>query len=322
MAQDNEESLFIPSSDIERRYKEQFKILLESNGAKSALIDMGHLPVIYTAFGIKDKVLKTNGKTLLKALGIEGKNKHNVPKETIENLLSLTYDPEAVFKSLSTSDNPNSYVAVLNAKAFNQKQIIAILSPSRDGQGFTFIPSVYERNRFEQFIMQTYSENRILYIKNKGSRLWGQLQSLPRHNQEPSIKNILTKNDIVKRFNKNILNKEKTMANEFQGIWIKDDKVPFYRETLKESIWEPTFNNSEFTFILSRRGLNKNDDPLLLSIHEGFENKAGDDSLTFRFEGDIPAAKKAISDVIKIFNFKRTTDQKVTIYQFKDFFSS
>ena len=201
-----EETLFIPSSDIERRYKEQVKNLLEYNGSKSKIINMGRLPEVYTALGIKDKELKTNGKTILKSLGIEGKNKHNVSKETIENLLSLTYDPEAVFKSLSTSDNPDSYVAVLNAKAFNQKQIIAILSPSRNGQGFTFIPSVYERNKFEQFINQTYFENRILYIKNEGSRLWGKLQSLPRHNQEPSTKNIFTKNDIVKHF------KEKNMA--------------------------------------------------------------------------------------------------------------
>jgi FPC/CPF motif-containing protein YcgG len=58
----------------------------------------------------------------------------------------------------------------------------------------------YERNKFEQFIVKTYSKNRIFYIKNKGSKLWGQLQSLPRHNQEPSAENILTKTDIVKQF--------------------------------------------------------------------------------------------------------------------------
>ena len=116
--------------------------------------------------------------------------------------------------------------------------------------------------------------------------------------------------------------KEKNMTpDEYQGVWIKDDKVSFYRETLKESVWNPTLNDSEFTFILSRRGTNLNDDPLLLTINEGFENKAGDDSLTLRFEGDIPAAKKMIADAIKKFTFHRTTDQKVTIYQLKDYFN-
>jgi hypothetical protein len=228
-------------------------------------------------------------------------------------LLSLTYDPEAVFKSLSTSDNPDSYVAVLNAKAFNQKQIIAILSPSRNGQGFTFIPSVYERNKFEQFINQTYSENRILYIKDKGSQLWGQLQSLPRHNRKPSNKNILTKNDIVKQF------KEKNMSpDEYQDIWIKNDKVSWYSETLKHTFWEPDLRDKRISFELSRRGLNENDDPLLISVVDSFERKAGDDIFTIRFEGDIPAAKKMIADSINHLD----QEHEINIYKIKNYFNS
>jgi hypothetical protein len=213
MAQEKQD-LFTPDLDTDRRYKDQITILLESRGSKYETIDMGRLPEIYTVLGISDKQLKTNGKTLLKALGIEGRNKHNVPKETIKNLLYLTYDPEAVFKSLSTSDNPNAFIAVLNAKTEKQEQIIAILSPSRDGHGFTFIPSVYEKQNFDRFLGRIMDEQKILYIKNEGSELWGQLQSLPRHNQEPSLSNISTKNDIVKHFNENSLIKEKTMPNE------------------------------------------------------------------------------------------------------------
>jgi len=198
MAQDKqEESLFIPNSNTERIYKEQINILLKSGGSKSDTIDMGRLPEIYTVLGIKDKELKANGITIMKALGIEGKNKHNVSKETIENLLSLVYDPEAVFISLSNLDK---YVAVLNAKTSKQEQIIAILSPSHDGRGYTFIPSVYEKQNFERFLDKTHKKQKVLYIKNEGSQLWGRRQLPPRHNQEPSITNILTKNDIVKRF--------------------------------------------------------------------------------------------------------------------------
>jgi hypothetical protein len=159
---------------------------------------MGRLPEVYSVLGIVDKQLKTNGKTILKALGIEGKNKHNVPLETMENLPHLVYDPEAVFRSLSVSNNPSAYIAVLDAKTQNKDQIIAVLSPSKDGQGFTFIPSVYEKRNFDKFLHRINNEEKILYIKNKGSALWGQLQSLPRHNPEPSNTTILTKDNIVK----------------------------------------------------------------------------------------------------------------------------
>ncbi|GBU28278.1 hypothetical protein R84B8_01836 [Treponema sp. R8-4-B8] len=312
--EEQKEALFIPSLDIERKYKEQLKTFLESNCSKTNLIDMGPLPPIYTTLGLSDKQLKTSSKTILKALGIEGKNKHHVPKEIIENLLSLTYDPEAVFKSLSMSDNPDAYIAVLNAKTEKQEQIIAILSPSHDGHGFTFIPTVYEKHNFERFLSKINDEQKILYIKNEGSELWGQLQSLPRHNSKPSTKNILTKNDIVKQFNKNILNKEKNMSDELEGIWTKDDKVSWYRESLKHTFGEPETN---IEFLLSRRGLNKNDDPLLITIHDGFKSRFGDDSLTIRFEGDVDAAKKMIDDAIKVFDKK----QNVNIYQIKDYFS-
>jgi len=37
---------------------------LESRDSKFETIDMGRLPEIYTALGITDKQLKTNGKTI------------------------------------------------------------------------------------------------------------------------------------------------------------------------------------------------------------------------------------------------------------------
>ena len=311
MAQE-EKSLFIPDSDIERKYKEQVNILLKSKNSKFETIDMGRLPEVYTALGITDKQLKTNGKTLLKALGIEGKNKHNVPKETIENLLSLTYDPEAVFKSLSISNNPDAYISVLNAKTEKQEQVIAILSPSRDGHGFTFIPSVYEKHNFERFLGKIKDEQKILYIKNKGSQLWGQLQSLPRHNQEPSTKNILSKDDIVKRFNEKYQIKEKTMAEKiYKDFWIKDDNVVFHSERFNHD-----FSGSEVSFGLDRM-LNKENDPLLISICESFKRVVGDEIVTLRFEDDIASAKKMIDASIKVFDQK----QNVNIYQIKDYFS-
>jgi len=111
------------------------------------------------------------------------------------------------------------------------------------------------------------------------------------------------------------------MADNLLGVWIKDENVSWYRETMKEYIYESTIPNTELTFELSRRNTNKNNDPLLITIKEGFESKPGDDSLTFRFDGDIPAAKKLIAEAIRIHTYNRTTDKKFNIYEFKDFFN-
>jgi len=236
--QESIDSIFKPDPATEKLYKEKLKALLDKKITKSQVIDMGPLPAMYSFLGIVDRELKTNGKTILKALGFEGRNKHHVQYKTIENLLNLTYDPKAVCKSLSKSDNPNAYIAVLDAKTMNDEQIIAILSPSNDGRGFMFIPSVYEKHSFDKYFDKICNEQKVLYIKNKGSELWGQLQSLPRHNPKPYINRILTKDDIVKRFEeisiakmpkqgqtpslerRNNNNKENTMADL---IWFSDE---------------------------------------------------------------------------------------------------
>jgi len=190
--------IFTPDANTVNRYRTQLSAVLESKVHKSSLIDLGHLPEVYKSLGFADKSLKASGLTILKALGIDGRKDHRVPMETMENLIHLLSDPEAVLKSLTTS---NSYVAVLNAKSEKQERIIAILSPSKDGQGFTFIPSVYDKKNFERLFENSLRADKTLYIKNEGSELWGRRQLPPRHNAEPSITNsILTKADIVKRF--------------------------------------------------------------------------------------------------------------------------
>jgi hypothetical protein len=53
----------------------------------------------------------------------------------------------------------------------------------------------------------------VLYIKDKGSELWGRHLLPPRHNSKPYTNKILTKDDIVKHFNENTFNKETSMEN-------------------------------------------------------------------------------------------------------------
>jgi hypothetical protein len=193
------EKLFIPDAELVSRYQARLgEVLNNPASSPQGIIELGELPAVYRELGIKDKELKMNNKTILKALGFDGPNKHNVPLPVMQNLLQLVYNPEGVFKSLSNSMNPDAFVSVLRAKV-NTDPVIAILSPSSDGKGFTFIPTAYDRPNFEKFLERTRNEGKILYIKDKGTELWGQLQLLPRHNSVPYATNILTKSDVVKR---------------------------------------------------------------------------------------------------------------------------
>ena len=72
----------------------------------------------------------------------------------------------------------------------------------------------YGKDNFKKFIENTSKENKILYVENKSSKLWGRLQSPPLHNQSFDYI-ILTKKDIVnkisaiKKENKSIKAEEK-----------------------------------------------------------------------------------------------------------------
>ena len=62
---------------------------------------------------------------------------------------------------------------------------------------FYFIPSVYDKGNFANFVRKTAEEGGALYIKEKDSDIWGPLQSRPRHNQSP-VNIVRTKEDVVK----------------------------------------------------------------------------------------------------------------------------
>ena len=193
-----EKTYFTPSVETEKSYQEQVnKVLGDKNIQINTFIDMGKLPYVYNAIGISDKKLKTNKRAILKAIGKIGPNIHNVPRDIINNLISCVYNPAAIFKSLSMSQNPNGYIAVFDADV-NGNPIIAILSPSKIDNGYTFIPTIYGKDNFKRFMGETAKENKILYIENVSSKLWGRLQLPPLHNQSSDY-TILTKTDIVNK---------------------------------------------------------------------------------------------------------------------------
>lgn len=191
--------MFAPDGQTAVRFKAEVQAsLTDENVPKGQLLDMGNIPPLYTELGLPAGSLKTNKTTLLKAIGKAGRHPHKVPQEVLENLPALVADPKAVFKSSPDSTNPDGYVVVLDATNEEGKQIIAAISPSEQGKnGFYFIPSVYDKGNFANFVRKTAEEGGVLYIKEKDSDIWGPLQSRPRHNQSP-INIIRTKEDFVK----------------------------------------------------------------------------------------------------------------------------
>lgn len=191
--------MFAPDGQTAVRFKAEVQAsLTDENVSKGQLLDMGNIPPLYTELGLPAGSLKTNKTTLLKAVGKEGRHPHKVPQEVLENLPALVADPKAVFKSSPDSTNPDGYVVVLDATNEEGKQIIAAISPSEKGKnGFYFIPSVYDKGNFANFVRKTAEEGGVLYIKEKDSDIWGPLQSRPRHNQSP-VNIIRTKEDFVK----------------------------------------------------------------------------------------------------------------------------
>lgn len=190
--------MFTPSAELVEKFKNNVQnALSDSDIPLSHLLEMGTIPPLYIKLGLPESPLKTNKTTLLKAIGQIGKNPHNVPQGVLEELPTLISDPEAVFKSSPQSTNPNGFVAILNAKNEEGKQIIVAVSPNEKGEiGFNFIPSVYDKKNFENFINKTDRENGIIYIKDKDSELWGPLQLRPLHYQS-LINRIQTKDKIV-----------------------------------------------------------------------------------------------------------------------------
>ena len=181
----------------EKFKKEVQAVLADDTVSPRTELSLGETPQIYVNLGLPKGELKTNKMTLLKALGKAGKHPHNVPIKVLEELPALITDPQAVFKSLSTSSNPSGYISVLDAVDKAGKPIIAVISPNKkDENEISFIPSVYERNNFNNFVSNVIKENGVLYIKER-TVLPSLHNAVLQRNTVPTNK-ILTKEDFVK----------------------------------------------------------------------------------------------------------------------------
>lgn len=216
------QDIFTPSAELAEKFKKEVQaVSADDKVSPRTELSLGEIPQIYVNLGLAKGELKTNKMTLLKALGKAGKHPHNVPIKVLEELPALITDPQAVFKSLSTSSNPNGYISVLDAIDKAGKPIVAVISPNKkDENEISFIPSVYERNNFNNFVSNVIKENGVLYIKER-TVLPSLHNAVLQRNTVPTNK-ILTKEDFVKDL-------DSTKTNGTDGI----SAAPEDKESIK-----------------------------------------------------------------------------------------
>lgn len=188
----NAEQVFLPTNRDKNTYISDLRAAERGEAGNDYNIRLGALPLIYQKIGIENKPVKTKKTIILK----DTISKHDVPMNVVENLLELYSNPLMIFKSLNTSTNPDSYVAVLDAVDKNGRQMIAALSPSKKENGYHLITSFYGRNNIDNMIKRAFEEKKVRYIRDKKNGL------LTGHNAylSQADDNILYKSDIVNSF--------------------------------------------------------------------------------------------------------------------------
>lgn len=188
----NAEQVFLPTNRDKNTYISDLRAAERGEAGNDYNIRLGALPLIYQKIGIENKPVKTKKTIILK----DTISKHDVPMNVVENLPELYSNPLMIFKSLNTSTNPDSYVAVLDAVDKNGRQMIAALSPSKKENGYHLITSFYGRNNIDNMIKRAFEEKKVRYIRDKKNGL------LTGHNAylSQADDNILYKSDIVNSF--------------------------------------------------------------------------------------------------------------------------
>ena len=201
-----EKAIFTPSAELAEKFKKDANdILTDEEAGVYTKIDMGTIPQLYVNLGLPEQNLKISKLSLKKALGLLTEEEleenpqwhnHNVQRRDIDNLPALISDPLAVFKSYTVKGR---YISVLDAD-FEGFPVLAILEPNQKKAGYTFIPSVYDRDNFEYFLNETQASNGIVYIDKERALLPETLVQAATIGNKAPINKILTKEDIVNSY--------------------------------------------------------------------------------------------------------------------------
>lgn len=148
---------FLPKENEEKTFISDLRRVEKGELTKIRIVNT---PLVYKSLGMKDGIIKTSKEVIYK----DSIGKHNVNIKTIENLPRLISDPLIVMKSLT---DENRFVAVVDAKDDNGKQIIVAISPNKQEKGgYHFIPSFYGKDEFNNFLKRNIEQKSIRYIKS------------------------------------------------------------------------------------------------------------------------------------------------------------
>lgn len=187
-----EESIFTPFQKDKELFLQSLSFALLSDKPVE-IINLGKTPPLLNKLGFTDREVLTRKSVIKKAVSADPE--HNISAGTIGNIQSLIYDPLAVVKSKTQK---NSFVLILNDHDLSTRQVVAIIRPEViDGIKCNFIPSVYGRNEFKNFMDSNLRQENIMYVQKNSPEMLGQLQ-LPYETFQDYAKSILTKEDIVK----------------------------------------------------------------------------------------------------------------------------
>lgn len=194
---ENSEKIFEPTEEDKQTYDRSLrKAFRNKNKGHNPIIELGKTPVVLQALGVENLPVKTDKFILLKIIGgIEHINPHNINVETLTIMPDLLHNPAMIIKSTSAK---NSFVLVLDATDNSGRQVVAIFE--KRGSDYHFMPSMYGKDEIQRFVDSNLKNGNVLYIKEKNLKVSGRLQLPPLDGLQGSYGGILTKADIISKY--------------------------------------------------------------------------------------------------------------------------
>jgi hypothetical protein len=181
-------SIYLPPNKFMRTWEEQMKPLTPFLTLKRSGTDyqcpestqLGIMPLILLTLCQTRSRLEISDNVFLKAVGNAKKelHQHDVPLEQLRNVLLYLFDPEAIFRSLSTSTNTAGFLIVtkivLDAGETSRKErrIVIAISSQAEHWSCWKIASIYAHDDFDHLLQMTAEKLYVLYVRDKESSIY------------------------------------------------------------------------------------------------------------------------------------------------------
>lgn len=181
----------------------------ETSRFKSSHVYLGMTPPIYQELGFERLPVMITAKHLQNVMAESGQsaniNYHGLSSDMIKQIPEAIKKPLIIMQS-QKAENREDIIAVIGLKDKNGKQIIIPFSPNKKGYfnnveiDINLAKTIYGRTGFNDFLIRSIKENRILYINKKSRELTiPEIQFLRNHNSQLLYDNIARYQEIVKQ---------------------------------------------------------------------------------------------------------------------------